>query len=142
VEVRHYFAEADDQAAEPYASKAGLIFGANADFTTIYVLEWNFEGDCSVNKYASRSSPVSDVRIPRTIFKDWGPCSSVNDGYDDWNTATVHVSGNTFKAYINGSLIESDDDNDLGGMHRVGILTGAWNRTPVEGRFDDFSVVP
>ncbi len=51
VEVSHRFVRAGDQVVDPTAGKGGLIFGANADFTTIFVVEWNFEGSCSVNKY-------------------------------------------------------------------------------------------
>ena len=141
VEVKHWFAEAGDQGGFlPTAGKGGLIFGANADFTTIYVIEWNFEGSCSVNKYPGRSAPVSSSAIPRTIFKDWGRCASVKTGYNQVNTARVYVNGNTATVYMNGTEIVSFADSNLGGMHRVGILTGSWDRTPVEGRFDDFRV--
>lgn len=143
VEVKHWFAEAGDQGGIlPSAGKGGLIFGANADFTTIYVVEWNFEGSCSVNKYPGRSAPVSSSAIPRTIFKDWGRCTSVRTGYNQANpnTARVYVNGNAATVYINGTEIVSFTDSQLGSMHRVGILTGSWDRTPVEGRFDDFKV--
>ncbi|MCU0522478.1 MAG: DUF11 domain-containing protein [Anaerolineae bacterium] len=141
VEVKHWFAEAGDQGGIlPTAGKGGLIFGANADFTTIYVIEWNFEGNCSVNKYPGRSAPVSSSAIPRTIFRDWGRCASVKTGYNQVNTARVTVNGNAATVYINGTEIVSFTDSQLGSMHRVGILTGSWDRTPVEGRFDDFRV--
>lgn len=140
VEVSHYFARAGDQVVEPYGGKGGLIFGANSEFTTIYVVEWNFEGDCSVNKYPGRSAPISRSDIPRTIYRQWGRCNSVKVGYNQTNLVKVTVIGNSATVYINGTEVASFTDSQLGGMHRVGILSGSWERTPVEGRFDDFRV--
>lgn len=142
VEVSHRFVRAGDQVVDPTAGKGGLIFGANADFTTIFVVEWNFEGSCSVNKYPGRSAPLSSSAIPRTIYRDWGRCTSVKVGYDQVNTAKVTVVGNSATVYINGTQVASFTDSQLGSMHRVGILSGSWDRTPVEGRFDDFRVTP
>ncbi len=63
-------------------------------------------------------------------------------GYDQVNTAKVTVVGNSATVYINGTQVASFTDSQLGSMHRVGILSGSWDRTPVEGRFDDFRVTP
>ncbi len=143
VEVQHYFARAGDQAADPMAGKGGLVFGGNANLTTFYVLEWNFEGDCAISKYVNAGAPLSDPRFTTRIsFKNWGPCGPVKKGYDQVNTARVVVEDNRATAYINNQSIGSFTDNDLRSLHHVGFLTGAWERTPVEGRFDNFRVTP
>lgn len=140
VAVKQYFTRAGDQNnIEPTAGKAGLIFGANADFTNIYVIEWNFEGRCSINQYYDRSAPVSRADIPRDIRMDWGSCPA-KAGYDQVNEARVVVNGSTARVYINGELLREFSDNDLSSLNHVGLLTGAWDRTPVDSRFDDFSV--
>jgi len=143
VEVSHYFAVAGDQAATPEAGKGGLIFGANNDYTKFYVLEWNFEGSCAISKYINAGKPLTDVRfVQRVSFRDWGTCTPVKKGYNQTNVARVTVSGNTATAYINGVEIKSFTDNDLYNLHEVGFLSGSWERTPVEGRFDNFRVTP
>jgi uncharacterized repeat protein (TIGR01451 family) len=143
VEVQHYFAIAADQAATPVAGKGGLIFGGNVNLTTFYVLEWNFEGDCAISKYVNVGAPLSDPRFStRVAFKNWGVCGMVKKGYNQVNAARVIVEGNRATAYINDQLVATFTDNDLNTLHHVGFLTGSWERTPVEGRYDNFRVTP
>lgn len=146
VEVNHRFARAEDQLADPTGGKAGLIFGAKSDFSTIFVLEWNFEGNCAVTKYKNIGGDVIDVRgvlWSATYYKYWGSCAA-QGGYAETpqNFAKVEVNGNRATVYINGQHLITFTDSDLGGMHQVGLLSGSWERTPVENRFDDFSVTP
>ncbi len=146
VEVNHRFARAEDQLADPTGGKAGLIFGAKSDFSTIFVLEWNFEGNCAVTKYKNIGGDVIDVRGvlgSATYYKYWGSCAA-HGWYADTpqNFAKVEVNGNRATVYINGQKLTTFTDSDLGGMHQVGLISGSWERTPVENRFDEFSVTP
>ena len=142
VQVQHRFAKAGDQAAAPDGGKGGLIFGGNGNLTTFYVLEWNFEGQCAVSKYVGAGSPISDPRFTtRVAFKNWGACD-MHKGYDQVNTARVLVEGNRARAYINDKQVADFTDSDLASLHKVGFLTGAWERTPVDIRYDNFRVTP
>jgi len=142
VQVDHRFARADDQVTSPTSGKGGLIFGANGDYSTIFVVEWNYEGDCAVTRYENLGSTVVDVRFADHHFhKSWGRCSSLSTGYDKHNLIKVVVDGNQATVTINGSHIDTFTDSGLSSARRVGLMAGSWERTPVENRFDDFSVI-
>ena len=145
VEVSHRFAEAEDQVVDPSAAKAGLVFGANGDFSTIYVFEWNWEGACAVSRYDNVSMPVSNMDYllsQWSVYRDWGTCSPLRTGYNEINTIRVDVQGNGARFYINGSEISSNNPGGIGAHHQVGLMTGSWQRTPVESRFDNFRLTP
>jgi hypothetical protein len=145
VEVDHRFARADDQGVDPSYGKAGLVFGANGDLSIVYVFEWSWEGRCAVNRYDNVSTPVSDMNYllsQSTTYRNWGTCGALRTGYDQTNTIRVVVEGNGARFYINGSEINSNNPGGIGSYHQVGLMTGSWDRTPVESRFDNFEVAP
>ncbi|MBN2006634.1 MAG: DUF11 domain-containing protein [Anaerolineae bacterium] len=144
VEVDHVFKKADDQAAEPTGGKAGLVFrgdyNSNGYFTTIYVVEWNFEGGCAVYKYSNIKGKLTDVRgnaITWDPLREWeGGC--VSAGYDKNVHARVEVRGNGVNVYLGSKFLGSY--GGIGGVNRFGVLTGSWERTPVESAFDNFKI--
>jgi hypothetical protein len=142
IEVDHRFAEAGDQVVDPTAGKGALIFGANDDFTVIYVVEWNFEGQCAVSRYWDITLPTTIINLGKVHhYKGWGSCPA-KSGFNQHNDIRVVVEGDRATIYVNGDQIESFSDSNLRGSNKVGFLTGSWDRTPVEGRFDDFRVKP
>lgn len=143
LEVKHRFAEAEDQVIEPTAGKAGLIFAASNDFKTIYVVEWNFEGECAVNKYIEVVEPTTIINFANiTALKNWGACGALHTGYNQNNTVTVSVNSNSATIKINGSTLGTYTSSGISSYNKVGLITGSWDRTPVESRFDDFRVSP
>ena len=143
VEVKHRFAKAEDQVVEPTAGKAGLIFAATDDYKTIYVIEWNFEGSCAVSKYTEVTEPTTIINFEHiTYLRGWGQCGMLHVGYDQFNTVSVSVVSNSATIKINGSSLGNFDDSGIASFHKVGLMTGSWDRTPVESRFDDFRVAP
>ena len=145
VEVEHIFARAGDQLADPLGGKAVLIFGANENYSTQYVVEWNWDGLCAVTRYVNVGTPLVDVRNllgSAQYYRGWGVCDPVRAGYDQVNVARVVVDGNRADVYINNTLITSFTDTGLGSARLVGLGTGSWERTPVDSRFDNFRVTP
>lgn len=140
VEVDHYFAVADDKKEDPVGGKGGLIFGATSDFKTLFVAEINFEGQCAVSKLTNVDGTIVNPNRPGngSIYW-WGSCAA-KAGYNQTNVIKAVVNGNIASVYVNGQLVKSFTDNDLYGAHQVGFLSGSWERTPVEGRFDNFEV--
>ncbi|MDF1515339.1 MAG: hypothetical protein P1S60_16135, partial [Anaerolineae bacterium] len=144
IEVDHRFSKADDQGSyDPYGGKAGLIFGANADYSTIYVVEWNWhEGNCAVSKYWGTKTPYGDVRLDKwDSLWGWGSCP-VDPGYDQTSHIKVEVNGNAATIKVDGTTIYSFVRDELNGMRNVALMTGSWQWTPVESRFDNFRVTP
>jgi hypothetical protein len=142
VEVKHWFIKADDQEMDPYAGKAGLVFGGvpsdKGYFSTLYVVEWNFEGECAVSRYSDIDSYLPIVWLPeRRIYMEWGSCP-IGAGYDARVHALVHVRGDYATVYLNGTKIGTFEG--IGGAGYVGLMTGSWERTPVESKFDEFRV--
>lgn len=144
ISVEHRFAIAGDQAAKPELGKGGLVFAANSNFTTIFVVEWNFEGDCAVTKYTNTTLPTTIINFNNiTYLRGWGKCvPPLAAGYDKINTAKVTVEGNRATVYLNNSVIGTFTDSTISGYHKMGLVSGSWDRTPVESRFDNFKVTP
>ncbi|HQI85812.1 MAG TPA: hypothetical protein PKV20_14645 [Anaerolineae bacterium] len=143
VEVDHRFAKAEDQVVPPELGKGGLIFGANSNYSVIYVVEWNYEGNCAVSRYKNVVFPTTIFNFDNVAYlRGWGGGCSLNVGYDKHNLVKVSVTGNQATVYINGKLLGTYSDNDIANYHNVGVLCGSWDRTPVESRFDDFRVTP
>jgi uncharacterized repeat protein (TIGR01451 family) len=142
VQTDHQFVEASDQEAPPEWGKSGLIFAATPDYTTLFVVEWNWpDGSCAVSKYTGVNATVVDIRRPGNgSIRQWGPCP-ISGGYNRVLTARVIVNGNNASVYVNNQLISTFNDPALSGARRVGVLTGSVERTPVEGRFDNFHVL-
>lgn len=152
VSVSHFFAQAEMPfpGYAPSEGKAGIVFAANADYTTLYVFEWNWEGACAVNRYNSVSWPVSGYSgyggsMTWTKIRDWGSCSNLLGGsYNQTNRLLVEVRDNRATVYVynNGvkTQIASFTDDALRTHRRVGLITGSWRWTPVESRFDNFKL--
>jgi hypothetical protein len=146
VEVDHYFARASDQLVEPTWGKSGLIFGANSTFSTIYVIEWHFPSgsdpaQCAVYKYNQVTYPISIVWLAGGVpMWGWAPCTGLKRGYNETNHIRVEVRGTRATIYINSSKLGTFTDSGIGSNHRVGLMVGSWERTPVEARFDNFRV--
>jgi len=152
VSVSHFFAQAEMPfpGYAPSEGKAGIVFAANADYTTLYVFEWNWEGACAVNRYNNVSWPVSGYSgyggsMTWTKIRDWGSCSNLLGGsYNQTNRLLVEVRDNRATVYVynNGvkTQIASFTDDALRTHRRVGLITGSWKWTPVESRFDNFKL--
>lgn len=152
VSVSHFFAQAEMPfpGYAPSEGKAGIVFAANADYTTLYVFEWNWEGACAVNRYNGVSWPVSGYSgyggsMTWTKIRDWGSCSNLLGGsYNQTNRLLVEVRDNRATVYVynNGvkTQIASFTDDALRTHRRVGLITGSWKWTPVESRFDNFKL--
>ncbi len=145
VEVDHRFVVADDQAVDPTAGKAGLVFRADYNdsckcFSTIYVFEWNFEGACSMHRYANIPTPIPIVWTLKSdppLDQGWlGGC--VPAGYDKNVHVLVQVRGDVATIYANDKQV--GQFTGIGSDNRVGLITGSWERTPVESLFDNFRV--
>ncbi|MFP4394721.1 MAG: hypothetical protein ACLFTI_05590 [Anaerolineales bacterium] len=144
VEVDHTFRRAGDQEVDPTAGKAGLVFRAvksdHGYFSDVYVVEWNFEGHCAVFRYSGMNSHIPVVtpdKLNWTQLREWVACDGVPGGYDKNVHAKVEVEGNRATVYLNDHHVWS---GDIGASRHVGLMTGAWERTPVESRFDNFKV--
>lgn len=144
VEVHHTFRVAGDQAATPEGGKAGLVFRATKSdqgyFSDIYVVEWNFEGQCAVFRYSGMNSHIPVVtpdKLSWTQLRGWSACTGLSAGYDKNVHAKVAVRGNRASISLNGHSIGT---YDVGASRHVGLITGAWERTPVESRFVNFKV--
>ncbi|OQA20359.1 MAG: hypothetical protein BWY63_01522 [Chloroflexi bacterium ADurb.Bin360] len=150
--VIHYFAQAEMPfpTYKPLEGKAGLVFAANTDYNSLYVFEWNWEGMCAINRYTTFSWPVSGyqgfggsmVTIP---IRNWASCANlVGNNYNQNNRLLVEVRDNraTLFVYNNNTKtqIYSFTDDALRNHRRVGLITGSWKWTPVESRFDDFTL--
>jgi len=151
LQIRHSFVEGDDQVTVPEFGKASLIFGANATFSTIYAFEWNYEGNCAVNKYTDVDYPItwyegSDLDT-HTIMA-WRNCAAfqLDGGYDADNHMLVEVRDNKATVYVmDGETkvkVTEFSDDSLRSHRRVGLVTGTWDYTPVNSRFDDFWIEP
>ena len=143
VAVDHYFAVASDQGdVEPTSGKAGLIFGASSGYNTLYILEWNFEGQCSVVRYDNATHPVTTIDLGNyTYARNWTECPA-KGGYNNTQRFRVVVRNNTAHVYIDNAHIGTYDMAGLNQHGKVGLLTGSWDRTPVESRFDNFRYAP
>jgi hypothetical protein len=148
VEVDHFFARANDQVVDPTWGKAGLIFGANDTYSTIYVVEWHFpQGgatpQCAVYRYNQMSLPTTIVfQAGGTALRDWSGCPALKGGYDQTNRVRVEVRGSQATVYFNSTKLGTFGDAGIASSHRVGLETGSWELTPVESRFDNFRVTP
>ncbi len=144
VEVDQSFKKADDQTVEPTGGKAGLVFRADYNtagyFPTIYVVEWNYDGSCAVYKYSKIGGKLTDLRgnvITWEPLYSWsGGC--VAAGYDKNLHVKVEVRGSNATVYLGTKNLGTF--SGIGGANRMGVLTGSWERTPVESAFDNFKV--
>ena len=153
VEVQHRFVKAVDQNNfDPTAGKAGIIFyGVRTDsgtgyFETPYILEWNFEGQCSISRYLNYSYATGhNPYVPvawlerNPILLNWQTCSGLQAGYDKVNTARVEMRGSYINVFFNNTYVGTYSATFSGSPH-VGLVTGSWDRTPVQSHFDNFRV--
>ncbi len=148
VSVDHYFAQAADQTVEPTWGKAGLVFAAKNDYSVIYVVEWHFPQSgqtpqCAVYKYSAFQLPTTIVWLAGgTPLREWDACNDLKSGYNKVNNIRVEVRGTQATVYINGNKLGTYSSGDFAAYHLVGLMTGSWERTPVESRFDNFGVTP
>ncbi|MBN1261530.1 MAG: hypothetical protein JXB35_12705 [Anaerolineae bacterium] len=148
VAVEHWFARAGDQVVDPEEGKGGLVFSANDDMSTLFVVEWNFEGLCAVNRYSQMTLPAGRYGDPLQTHPiiDWHNCaaSGVKAGFDQHNSFRVEVRGNTARIYVTTSGVNNKigefTDNSLQTYRRLGLVTGSLYYTPVESRFDNFKL--
>jgi hypothetical protein len=155
VSVEHFFEKPYDLPEDitPEQGKAGLIFSASDDLSTVYAFEWNLRGDCAVNKYTgvdipiSNLAPGSDEVDTHSIFS-WRDCSAY--GIPDLSYRTnikvqVEVEDGTARVYVirnsNKRLVTQFTDSTLN-SENVGLITGAHRYTPFESRFDNFELKP
>ena len=148
--VDHHFRKASDQGEyPPDEGKAALIFGANNDFSTIYVFEWNYNGNCAVTRYRDVTVPVSGYdgfggNAKTDAIMGWRNCADfgLQAGYDKTNHALVEVRDNHATVYIVSGAVKHKvhefTDDQLRSHRQVGLVTGSWLWTPVESRFDNF----
>lgn len=150
--VTHFFAQAEMPFPDfkPLEGKGGLVFAANNDYTTLYVFEWNWNGSCAVNRYNGFSWPVSGYAnfggtMTTTPIRDWAPCTNLlGNNYNQTNRLLVEVRDNraTFFVFNNNvkTQITTFTDDALRNHRQVGLITGSWFWTPVESRFDNFTL--
>ena len=153
VEVQHRFVRAVDQSGyDPTAGKAGIIFygvrtsGGTGYFETPYIVEWNFEGQCSISRYLNYSNATGhNPYVPvawlerNPILLNWQSCAGLQAGYDKTNTARVEMRGTHINVYFNNTYVGTYSATFSGNPH-VGLVTGSWDRTPVQSHFDNFRV--
>jgi len=142
--IPHYdLGDGLDQIKDQDDSKQGLMFAAKSDYTTIYVVEWNYNGDCAVSRYTGVTRPTTIIDFSKiTYYRGWGRCDMLRVGYDKVNQLKAEVRSGAVKIFINGVLVSSFTDSAIGGNRGVGLINGSWDRTPVEARFDNFWVEP
>jgi hypothetical protein len=151
LQVEHSFVEASDQVVDPDEGKGGVIFAANDSFSTIYAFEWNYQGDCAVNKYTDVDYPVTmyeDSDMDTHTIMGWRNCADFNleEGYNADNKLLVEVRDNKATIYVmegeSKTKVREFTDDALRDHRRVGLVTGSWDFTPVESRFDNFWIEP
>lgn len=152
VSVSHFFAQAEIPIPgyKPLEGKAGIVFGANADYTTLYVFEWNWNGMCAINRYNSFSWPVSGYTgfggtMTTTPIYNWATCTNlVGNNYNQTNHLLVEVRDNRATLFVHNNNVKTQiyafTDDALRNHRRVGLTTGSWQWTPVESRFDNFKL--
>lgn len=152
VAVTHFFAQAEMPFPDykPLEGKAGLVFGANADFTSFYVFEWNWNGVCAVNRYTSFTWPVSGYQgfggsMVTTPIRDWGTCTNLlANNYNQANRLLVEVRDNRATVFVHNNNVKTQifafTDDALRNHRQVGLITGSWFWTPIESRFDNFKL--
>lgn len=147
--VDHYFAKASDQVIPPDDGTAGLVFAGDSDFKRLYVLHWNYGGYCGVFRYDQQAGSWLFADWQRTIIWDWRDCRSYGFGSDVYNhTVTVLAEVRDNKATL--YTVDGDTKTKLTEFYAdplrsyddVGLITGAWDTTPVESRFDNFGYTP
>jgi hypothetical protein len=150
--VTHYFAQAEMPFSgyKPSEGKAGLVFAANTDYTSLFVFEWNWEGLCAINRYTGFSWPVSGYQgfggsMVTTPIRNWAPCTNlVGNNYSQYNRLLVEVRDNVARIFVYNNNTKTQihvfTDDALRSHRRVGLITGSWECTPVESRFDDFLI--
>jgi hypothetical protein len=142
VEVDQMFIPTSDTA--PDWAKASLVFsgeiGASGYFTSVYAIEWNYEGNCAVSAYSGShmDSFIPEVTVPDPIYQGWVHCPSIAPGANHNVHALAEVRGDQVTIYLNGALIGTFAP--IGGQPYMGLITGAWQAVPVESRFDNFRV--
>jgi len=153
VETQHRFVKAVDQSGfDPTAAKAGIIFygvrtgGGTGYFETPYIVEWNFEGHCSISRYLNYSNVLGHhPYIPvawlerNPILLNWQSCPGLQAGYDKLNTARVEMRGTHINVYFNNTYVGTYSTTFSGSPH-VGLVTGSWDRTPAQSHFNYFRV--
>jgi uncharacterized repeat protein (TIGR01451 family) len=142
VEVDQHWAHAADMSGyDPMHSKAALIFAAYDDYSRIYSVEWNFEGKCNVWRNWEVSPPVDGVdRYHSDTYYYWSSGCNANGGYNNNNHVKVEVAGSNADIYMNGVKFTSINVSELQSLHKVGLIVGSWDWTPVDVRFDNFKV--
>jgi len=146
VEVQQYFTRAVDQLDDPIGGKAGLVFRAlrvDGYFQSFFAIEWNFEGQCAISEYRNDPKQLAhDPYVPGawldrpTIWVNWQSCPGLRAGYDQTNTVRAEVRDSQVAFYINGHYLGIY--SGFGGDPNVGLISGSWDRTPVQSHFDSF----
>jgi hypothetical protein len=142
VEVDQIFIQVGD--TPPDWAKASLVFsgeiGPGGYFTSVYAIEWNYEGNCAVSAYTGSymDSFIPADAVPNPIYQGWVHCPSITPGANHNVHALAEVRGDRVTIYLNGGLIGTF--SPIGGQPYMGLITGAWQAVPVESCFDNFRV--
>ncbi|MDX9956085.1 MAG: hypothetical protein RBT75_18445, partial [Anaerolineae bacterium] len=75
--------------------------------------------------------------------RNWAPCTNLaGNNYNQGNRLLVEVRDNVARIFVYNNSTKTQihvfTDDALRSHRRVGLITGSWQWTPVESRFDDF----
>jgi hypothetical protein len=110
----------------------GIIFGAAEDWNYFYTFEIDPEGFYGVWRFSYDRGWV-------LLVDDFS--THINQGSDS-NRIEVKRVGSSIEVYANQQLLTTLSDNTYTGLGYAGLITSSFNYSPVDARFDNFSVYP
>jgi hypothetical protein len=109
----------------------GLLFGISDDWNQFYTFEITPDGYYLIYKYDNGA--WTELAFDNSTAIHQGTAS---------NRLRIVRDGPSMMAYANGSLLASLSDSSFIDSRRLGLITSAYDWTPVDARFDNFTVLP
>lgn len=110
----------------------GIIFGVAEDWNYFYTFEIDPDGYYGIWRYSS-------TKGWEVLTVDYSP--HINQGPAS-NRIEVKRAGSSIEVYANKHLLTALSDNTYTGLGYAGLITSSFNYSPVDARFDNFSVYP
>ncbi len=109
----------------------GVVFGINEDWSELY----------QVHIEAGHYSIWRRTRGTWTALKYWTSSDYINAS-TDWNRLKVIRDGVDIALYVNDQHLTTVTDSAFTGLRRIGLLAYSPSDSPLDARFDDFSLYP
>jgi len=124
---------------QPWWAYWGIVFGGNDSFTNIYTFRVDIQKHFMVSRFAPYQWPGN--RVESQVQPRTGEIQEIRNG-PEYNTLRVEVRKNKATFFVNGRNLGTVHISELSSLHKIGLIGGDVEVTPVDVLIDYFRYEP